>query len=144
MGELHGKPVETRSILENQLGFALYVVENGEKGSERIGDGVRGAMLHEGNKHFEPMVVKKRSLILEQETKSPILDSKPELAFPSPTCLDIVSVSCEGIVIVPRGEFGHVEVELNLLQQIPPGEGRRVQEEERAWPRCRMAPEEAH
>ena len=59
-------------------------------------------MLHKGSKHFEPLAVKKRSLILEQETKSPILDSQPELAFPSPTRLEIVSISREGIVAVPR------------------------------------------
>ena len=75
-------------------------------------------MLHKGSKHFEPTAVKKRSLILEQEPKSPILDSKSELAFPRPTRLEIVSVGRERIVTVPGGELGHAEVELNLLQRI--------------------------
>ncbi len=60
--------------------------------------------------------MKKRSLILEQESKSPILDSKSELAFPRPTRLKIVRVGHEGIVTVPRGELGHAEV--GLLQRI--------------------------
>ncbi len=75
-------------------------------------------MLHEGSKHFETTAVKKRSLILEQETKIPVLDSHPELALSSPTCLEIDSVSSEGIVAVPRGELGHAEVELNLFHRI--------------------------
>ena len=61
-----------RSAMQYRLGFALDVVENGEEGSERIGDRIRATMLHEGSKHFEPTAVKKRSLALEQETKSPI------------------------------------------------------------------------
>jgi hypothetical protein len=78
-------PIKPRPEFQNGLRWTLNVVEKRHERAERIRNCVRVTMLVQDIEHFKTLAVVQSTLVVEEEPKRTLADSRPNLPFPEKT-----------------------------------------------------------
>jgi hypothetical protein len=79
---VHDHTVKMRMKLRDGLRISLDVIEEGHEGRECVGHGIRTSVLVECREHLKTLAIIQRPLVVVQETKGTILDSRVDQALP--------------------------------------------------------------